>query len=332
MFPRLCLEVFPLLRNMALKVANLFDMQERVCLVTGGSRGIGLMIARAFVQNGARVYISSRKKQVCDKVAAELSAMGPGKAFSLPFDLKDDATARLLAAELAKRESKLDCLVNNAGITWGEEMATFPEAQWQRVMNLNVYCVFHLTRACLPLLKKAAKSSLEPAHVINLGSIAAEVTYPGSVTPSYEASKAAVHHLTRYLASQLVNDHINVNCIAPAIFASKMTQFMLNDQAANEAADTRHPVGRIGQETDMAGAALFLATKASAFTTGSVLYVDGGKVAIRCITQPTESNWTDQPLPGSLAIPISSLARLEFGVLLCTPRRAAASTREQNLK
>lgn len=266
---------------MSLLTQDLFDMKGRVCLVTGGSRGLGLMMARAFVVNGATVYISSRKKDACDQAASELTKLGPGKAFSLPSELNSDAAARALAAAVAERESRLDVLVNNAGITWGASFESFPEEQWQKVMNVNVASIFHLTRACTPLLEKAAKGNTDPAHVINIGSVAGSVTGPGALAPSYEASKAAVDAVTRYLASTLIGKHINVNCIGPAVFESKMTQHMFKSEESTAQRVRLHPIGRIGNSTDIAGLSIFLATKASAFITGSTIYLDGGMMNVR---------------------------------------------------
>jgi len=251
-------------------VKDLFSIAGKVALVTGGSRGIGLMIARGFVEAGAKVYISSRKKEVCDKVAAELSQHGT--CLSLPADLSTEAEANRLAAEFAARESALDILVNNAGANWGAPLAEFPDSAWDKILALNVKGVFHLTRALLPQLEKAAKPG-DPARVINIGSIDG-LKVPLLDTFAYSASKAAVHHLTRVLAMQLASRSIAVNAIAPGPFESKMMAETLS--RFRDAIVGSCPLGRIGEPEDMAGAAIYLASRAGAYVTGTVLVVDGG--------------------------------------------------------
>lgn len=250
---------------------GLFDVSGKVVLVSGGSRGIGLMIARGFVEGGARVFISSRKAQVCDEVAAELTALGHEPATSLPFDLGTEDGCRGLADALAGHTDRLDVLVNNAGATWGVPLAEHDHDAWQRVVGLNVEGVFHLTKFCLPLLE-AAGTAEDPARVINIGSIDA-IHVPLLETYSYSASKAAVHQLTRHLAKRL-GPAITVNAIAPGPFESKMMAATLDafgDQIAAQA-----PLKRIGRPDDMAGTAIFLASRAGAYVTGVVLPVDGG--------------------------------------------------------
>jgi NAD(P)-dependent dehydrogenase (short-subunit alcohol dehydrogenase family) len=248
---------------------GLFSIAGKTALVTGGSRGIGLMIARGYVEAGARVYISSRKADVCDAVATELS--GAGQCISLPANLATEAECRRLASEIAERESGLDILVNNAGATWGAPLDTFDEAAWERVLALNVKAVFHLTKFLAPLLQ-AAGTADEPARVINIGSIDG-LQVPVLETYSYSASKAAVHQLTRHLAKRLAPS-VTVNAIAPGPFESKMMAATLEafgDQIAASA-----PLRRIGRPDDMAGAAIFLASRAGAYLTGAVIPVDGG--------------------------------------------------------
>ncbi len=249
---------------------NLFSIEGKVALVTGGSRGIGLMIARGFVENGAKVYISSRKKDVCDKVAAELSAHGT--CVSLPADLSTEAEARRLADELARREPALHILVNNAGANWGAPLAEFPDSAWDKVLALNVKGVFHLTRALVPLLEKGARPG-DPARVINIGSIDG-LKVPLLETFAYSASKAAVHHLTRVLSHHLAGHGITVNAIAPGPFESKMMAETLD--RFRDAIVSSCPLGRIGEPEDMAGTAIFLASRAGAYLTGAVIPVDGG--------------------------------------------------------
>ena len=250
-------------------MTDLFSLTGKVALVTGGSRGIGLMIARGYVEAGVRVYISSRKAEVCEEIAAELSTIG--FCVALPADLSTEAECQRLAAELAAREDHLDILVNNAGATWGAPIEDFDEAAWERVLALNVKGVFHLTKAVLPLLRSAGTAE-EPARVINIGSIDG-IHVPILDTFSYSASKAAVHQLTRHLAKSLAPE-ITVNAIAPGPFESKMmaaTLKAVGDQIAAAA-----PLKRIGRPDDMAGVAIFLASRAGSYLTGTIIPVDGG--------------------------------------------------------
>jgi len=249
---------------------NLFSVAGKTALVTGGSRGIGLMIARGYVENGAKVYISSRKADVCDAVAAELSEHG--ECISLPADISNIAGVEKLAAELSEREKGLDILVNNAGAAWGAPLSEFPEDGWDKVMDLNVKSIFFMTQQLLPLLKAAGDAD-DPARVINTGSIDG-LSIPRLETYSYPASKAAVHHLTRVLANKLAKDDITVNAIAPGPFESNMmghTLRTVGDQIAAE-----NPRKRIGTPEDMAGVAIYLASRAGAYVTGVVIPVDGG--------------------------------------------------------
>jgi len=251
-------------------VKNLFSVEGKVALVTGGSRGIGLMIARGFVENGARVYVASRKAEDCAKAARELSAYG--ECHGIAADLSTQAGAVKLAEEVGKHTSKLDVLVNNAGANWGAPMAEYPDAAWDKVLALNVKGVFHLTIACLPLLEKSA-SHADPARVINIGSIDG-IQVPLLDTYAYSASKAAVHHMTRVLAMQLAGKRITVNAVAPGPFESKMMAATLD--RFKDAIVASCPLGRIGEPEDMAGIAIYLASRAGAYVTGAVIPVDGG--------------------------------------------------------
>jgi NAD(P)-dependent dehydrogenase (short-subunit alcohol dehydrogenase family) len=248
---------------------SLFDVSGKVVLVTGGSRGIGEMIARGFVESGAKVYISSRKADVCDALAAELSKSG--SCISLPADLSSEAECRRLADEITKHEDHLDVLVNNAGATWGAPMADYDEVAFERVLALNVKAIFHLTKFLRPLLE-AVGTPERPARVINIGSIDG-IHVPSMETYAYSASKAAVHQLTRHLAKYLA-PNVTVNAIAPGPFESKMMHATLS-AFGNEIAAAA-PMKRIGQPSDMAGAAIFLASPAASYITGVILPVDGG--------------------------------------------------------
>jgi len=249
---------------------DLFSLKGRTALVTGGSRGIGKMIAEGFIAQGARVYISSRKADACDATAAELSA-GGGTCVSLPMDVSTVAGARGLAKAFAAREPKLDILVNNAGAAWLAGFDDFPEKGWDKVMDLNVKAPFFLTQALAPSLRAAASAD-RPAKVINIASIDGIYLTPNE-TYSYVASKSALIQVTRLMAAKLIKSHIVVTAIAPGPFASEM-----NTAARDRAEDTaaRVPAHRVGNDLDMAGAAIFLASRAGDYVVGSVIAVDGG--------------------------------------------------------
>jgi NAD(P)-dependent dehydrogenase (short-subunit alcohol dehydrogenase family) len=249
---------------------DLFSVEGKVALVTGGGRGIGMMIAQGLVEAGAKVYIASRKAEVCEQVAKELSKAG--SCTGLPADLSTEEGCRLLAAELAGREPRLDILVNNAGANWGAPIEDFDDAAWDRVLDLNLKGVFHLTRFLLPQLE-AAGSHQDPARVINIGSIDG-LTVPLLNTFSYSAAKAAVHHMTRVLAKHFSPKHITVNAVAPGPFESKMMHATL--EAFGESIVANNPMKRIGTPEDMAGVVIYLASRAGAYVTGAVIPVDGG--------------------------------------------------------
>ncbi|MCZ6823349.1 MAG: glucose 1-dehydrogenase [Deltaproteobacteria bacterium] len=251
-------------------MSELFSVKGKVVLVTGGSRGIGLMIARGFVEAGAKVYISSRKKQVCDEVARELSKLG--NCISVPADLSSEAGVEQLAGEIAGRESSLHVLVNNAGANWGAPFADYPASAFDKLFALNVKAVFLLTRELVPLLEQAARPG-DPARVINVGS-ADGVRPPALEVYAYGASKAALHHLTRHLARKLARQLITVNAVAPGPFESKMMEATL--EKLREQVIAAVPLRRIGEPEDMAGIAIYLASRAGAYVTGTVISVDGG--------------------------------------------------------
>jgi NAD(P)-dependent dehydrogenase (short-subunit alcohol dehydrogenase family) len=253
---------------------NLFSLKGRVALVTGGSRGIGKMIASGFLAQGAaKVYITARKAGPCEATAKELTAAFDGECIALPIDMSTVAGCQTLADEIIKREPKLDILVNNAGAAWGANFDEFPENGWDKVMNLNVKSLFFLTKALAKPLRAAA-SHERPAKVINIASIDGIFVNPLE-TYSYAASKAGLIHLTRRMAAKLIHDHVVVTAIAPGPFQSDM------NRAARDHADevaTRVPSGRIGTDEDMAGAAIYLASRAGDYVVGATLAVDGGLV------------------------------------------------------
>jgi NAD(P)-dependent dehydrogenase (short-subunit alcohol dehydrogenase family) len=249
---------------------DLFSVAGKVALVTGGGRGIGVMIAQGLVEAGAKVYIASRKAEVCEQVAKELSKSG--SCTGLAADLSTEEGCRGLAAEIAGREPKLDILVNNAGANWGAPIEDFDDAAWNRVLDLNVKGVFHLTRFLLPQLE-ASGSHEDPARVINIGSIDGLVA-PLLDTFSYSASKAAVHHMTRVLAKKLAPRHITVNAVAPGPFESKMMHATL--ESFGDSIVASNPLKRIGTPEDMAGVTIYLASRAGAYLTGAIIPVDGG--------------------------------------------------------
>lgn len=249
--------------------SELFSVAGKVVVVTGGTRGIGRMIAGGFVAGGATVVVSSRKADACAATAEELSAFGTCTA--IPADLSTEAGAQALATEVAARHDHVDVLVNNAGATWGTPLAEHDAASWNRVLDLNVQGVFHTTKFFLPLLR-ARGTADEPSRVINIGSIDGIHT-PIMETFSYSASKAAVHQLTRHLAKHLAPE-VTVNAVAPGPFESKMMAATL-DAFGDQIAATA-PMKRIGRPDDMAGVALFLASRAGAYVTGTIIPVDGG--------------------------------------------------------
>jgi len=257
--------------------ADLFSVEGKVAVVTGGSRGIGAMIASGLVRAGCRVYITARKAEACDAKAAELSEHG--ECVSVPLNLADPAAAQELADRVAEREDRLHVLVNNAGATWGAPLEQYPLDAFDKLWSINVKALFQLTVSCLPLLRAAA-SPADPARVINVGSIDG-LGVPAMETYAYSTTKAGVHMLTRHLASTLAAEHITVNAIAPGPFDSKMMAFALGDPQTRAAIAGSVPLGRIGDPDDMAGAAIYLASRAGRYLTGAVIPVDGGLSTIR---------------------------------------------------
>lgn len=250
---------------------DLFSIQGKTALVTGGSRGIGYMIATEFLNAGARVYICARKAAECDAAAAELSKLG--ECISIPADVGSADDVERLASAIEAREERLHVLVNNAGTAWGAPVDTHPIEQFDRVLHVNVTAVFHMTQRLLPRLRAAATEA-DPARVINIGSIDG-MSIPMTQNYGYSASKAAVHMLTRHLAFALAADHINVNAIAPGLFPSKMTRWAF-DGEVTDAVRNAIPMKRPGGRQDAGGAAIYLASRAGAYLTGVVLPVAGG--------------------------------------------------------
>jgi|TARA_B100000768_G_scaffold26952_1_gene25144 NAD(P)-dependent dehydrogenase (short-subunit alcohol dehydrogenase family) len=254
---------------------NLFDVNNKVALVTGGSRGIGAMIAEGFVKNGVKTYISSRKSDDCNKKSEELSEFG--QCISIPADLTDMKQMDRLVAQIKEREKNLNILVNNAGAAWGASFDDFPENGWDKVMDTNVKSIFFLSQKLIDILEISGTNS-DPSRIINIGSIDG-IGIPRAETYSYPASKAALHQLTRVLANRLSDRNINVNAIAPGPFQSNMMASTLKEHG--DQIKQSVPRNRIGLPEDMAGATIFLSSKASAYITGAIIPVDGGSLIAR---------------------------------------------------
>jgi len=253
---------------------SLFSVAGKRVLVTGGSRGIGRMIAEAFVRSGAEVIISSRKRKELEETATTLSQLAPCTAITA--DLASPDGIDELVTAVARRWDRLDVLVNNAGVTWGAPLQSFPVAGWDKVFDTNVRGVFLLTTGLLDLLRAAA-SAEDPARVIVVGSVdGLRVPDLSWENYPYSASKAAAHMLTRHLAARLAAENVTVNAIAPGFFESKMTSFLLEEDASRGSVADTVPLGRIGRPDDMAGAVRFLASRAGAYVTGAVVTIDGG--------------------------------------------------------
>jgi len=254
---------------------DLFSVRDKTALVTGGATGIGRMIATGLVKAGATVLIASRKAADCEAVASDLNALGAGKAIGFGGDVSSEAGITALVEAVKARTDRLHILMNNAGAAWGEPMASFPYRAWSKVLDVNVTAVFHLTRELLPLLEAAATTA-DPARVINLGSVMGSQPI-GQGNYSYTASKAAVHHLTRTLALELAPRHVTVNAFAPGPFQSRMMDFAVGTEEKAAQVGAKVPLGRIGTPDDIAGATLYLCSRAGANVTGAILPLDGGQ-------------------------------------------------------
>lgn len=258
-------------------LASLFSMDGKTCLVTGGSRGLGYQMASGFLQAGAaRVYITARSADACGEAAAALSQHG--ECIALPCDISPVGNIERLVAELSAREDHVDVLVNNAGTGWGAPFGEYPEKGWDKVMDLNVKSPFFLTQAMTPLLAKNASAD-QTSCVINIGSIAG-IIGDAFQNYGYGPSKAALHQMTRNLAKDLAERHIRVNAIAPGRFFSKMTEYARRNTAQYEAEIAAIPLHRWGGDTDIAGVAIMLASRAGAFVTGEIIRVDGGATLV----------------------------------------------------
>jgi len=255
---------------------ELFSVEGKRILVTGGTTGIGYMIVEGLAERGARVFTCSRKQPAVDNVIEELANKRGLDVTAISADLAADGGPEALAQKVSEHfGGELDVLVNNAGATWGAPIDDFPEKGWDRVFDLNVKSLFFLTQKCLPMLRKTAKKTEAPSRVINIGSISG-IQYPsGDNAWSYHPAKAAVHHLTGTMAKQLVTEGINVNAIAPGLFPSKMTAFVMPD-GDSSAVGAMIPAGRVGQDSDMVGTVVYLSSAAGAFTVGAVIKLDGG--------------------------------------------------------
>ena len=256
---------------MSFDLSELFSVKGKIAIVTGGSRGIGKMIAAGFVANGVKTYITARKAEACQATAEELSATGSCTA--IPADLSTKEGRGSFVSEIKSREEKIDVLVNNAGAAWGAAFEEYPDEGYDKVMDINVKAVFTLTRDLMPLLTKDA-SSENPSRVINIGSIDG-LRVSTTDNFAYGASKAAVHFLTKNLAVRLAPKGVTVNAIAPGAFESQMMEYMLAN--FKDKIEGENPLGRIGRPTDMAGLALYLASAASKYMTGQVIAIDGGR-------------------------------------------------------
>lgn len=258
-----------------MSMQSLFDVNGKVAVVTGGSSGIGAMMARGLLENGAKVYITARKAERLAAKAEELSQFGECRAIA--GDMSTVAGIEAFVAELSQHESRIDILINNAGANWAAPIEDFPEKGWDKVMDINIKSIFFATQKFLPLLKAAGRSE-DPARVINIASING-IRNSGMPTYAYSASKSGVIHLTEHMATDLASSSINVNAIAPGLFPSDMTKQIVEDDGMTKLALSQIPRGRMGKPEDIAGAAIFLCSEASSWMTGQTIVLDGGMIS-----------------------------------------------------
>jgi 2-deoxy-D-gluconate 3-dehydrogenase len=251
---------------------NFFSVAGKIAVVTGGSSGIGAMIARGFVENGVKTYITSRKLEQLQHTADELSALG--ECIPIQSDLSTMAGVDAFADEMLKREPKIDILINNAGAVWGAPIEDFPESGWDKVMDLNVKSIFFLSQRLLPALRESGETD-EPSRIVNIASVNG-ITHPHMNNYSYSASKAAVIQLTRHMAADLRPSNVNINGIAPGFFPSKMTKHVMEHE---QQYSNNLPARRIGELADVAGTAIYLCSRASNYVCGHTVVLDGGQVA-----------------------------------------------------
>jgi len=254
-------------RKYSLHLNHLFDVKNKVVLVTGGSRGIGKMICEGFVRNGCKVYLTSRNAKSCQETSESLQKLG--HCVSIPFDISKEEEIDKLLETFKQHENRLDILVNNAGANWAAPIDHFPPDGWDKVMDLNVKSVFFVSQKFLPLLRQSG-SSENPSRIINIGSVDG-IRIPKLDTIAYSTSKAALHQLTRVFAAKVAKDHVTVNAIAAGYFPTKMTKDVITDEVKDSIL-----LSRFGTPEDIVGTCLYLSSRAGSWVTGSILVLDGG--------------------------------------------------------